>query len=143
LGYLGTRFLATQESLAPEGYKALITASSAADIVYTAVVSGIPANFLRASLVAGGIDLRNAQPSGHIDLGTESALASGRDDEAEPKAKPWRDLWSAGQGVGAIDSAPSVASLVTQLEREYHEAVAAFSAASARYIGKSQGKVGP
>ncbi|HEY2807499.1 MAG TPA: nitronate monooxygenase family protein [Steroidobacteraceae bacterium] len=137
LGYLGTRFIATQESLAPESYKALIAASSAADIVYTAVVSGIPANFLRPSLVAGGIDLRNAQPPAHMDLGTESALASEPDHEVGSKAKPWRDLWSAGQGVGAIDNAPSVAFLVSQLEREYQEAVTAFSAASACYVGKS------
>jgi nitronate monooxygenase len=129
LAYLGTRFLATQESRAPSNYKMLITASSAADIVYTSVVSGVPANFLQASLAAGGIDLQHAQTPQHVDFGTELDATSA----SESRARPWRDLWSAGQGVGTITDVPDVASLVARLEGEYRGAVTAFVAAAAPY----------
>ena len=129
LAYLGTRFLATRESLAPGNYKTLITASSASDIVYTSVVSGVPANFLQASLAAGGIDLHRAHTPRQVDFGTELEGTA----TSDSRARPWRDLWSAGQGVGAINDVPDVASLVARLEVEYREAATAFAAAVARY----------
>ena len=131
LAYLGTRFLATQESLAPSQYKTLITASCASDIVYTSVVSGVPANFLRESLAAGGVDLQHARTPQRVDFGTE--IESEPEPVSESRPKPWRDLWSAGQGVGVIDDIPDVAALVARLELEYQEAVTVFAAASARY----------
>jgi nitronate monooxygenase len=130
LAYLGTRFLATRESLAPIPYKTLITASSASEIVYTAAVSGVPANFLRASLVAGGVDLQNARAPEKVDFGTEVAAS---EPSGGSRARPWVDLWSAGQGVGSIEDAPDVASLVARLEVEYNQALAEFAAASAPY----------
>jgi nitronate monooxygenase len=110
LAYLGTRFIATRESLVPDGYKQMIVQSAAADIVYTPSISGVPANFLRPSLAAGGLDPDNL-PEGHaLDMGSE--------------ARAWKTFWSAGQGVGSIHDVPSVGSLCHRLKLEYAEAVA-------------------
>ncbi|MHA6525786.1 NAD(P)H-dependent flavin oxidoreductase [Tessaracoccus sp. G1721] len=105
LAYLGTRFLATRESLAADGYKDMVVASGAADVVYTPAVSGIPANFLTASLAASGIDPAGP-PAEHEDV------------------KAWRDVWSAGHGVAAISDVPAVAELVDRLEAEYLRTIA-------------------
>lgn len=105
LAYMGTRFIATSESAAPEGYRDEIIAAGAADIVYTPAVSGIPANFLRSGLDAAGID-----PAGP---------AAEHED-----VKAWRDVWSAGHGVAAITDAPPVAELVDRLADEYRQAAA-------------------
>ena len=113
LAYLGTRFVATSESLAGDAYRAGLVSATAADIVYTAGVSTIPANFLRASLERAGID-PDAAP-GPVDLDHLTRPSEG-------DAKAWRDIWSAGQGVGSIDSVRGVAELVGQLDREYADA---------------------
>lgn len=104
LAYMGTRFIATEESSAPEGYREMIVEAGAADIVYTPAVSGIPASFLAASLQAAGVD-----PAGP---------AAEKED-----VKAWRDVWSAGHGVAAITDSPAVAELVSRLEAEYRDAV--------------------
>lgn len=103
LAYMGTRFIATAESAAPDAYRDEIIAAGAADIIYTPAVSGIPANFLRSGLDAGGID-----PSGP---------AAEHED-----AKAWRDVWSAGHGVAAITDVPAVAELVDRLADEFGQA---------------------
>lgn len=120
LAYMGTRFLATQESMASAAYKNMIVQSNAADIVYTPAVSGIPANFLRASLQAAGYDLQRLSTAGAADLGKELAQAAGHSEAAA-----WRDIWSAGQGVGAINDIPSVAELVQRLQNEFNSAQSA------------------
>jgi nitronate monooxygenase len=110
LAYLGTRFINTREAMAPEGHKEMIAAATAKDIVYTSAISGVNANFLRASIVAAGGDPDNL-PSGakmHI--------------SAEGEAKTWRDVWSAGQGVGGIHDIPTTAELCHRLIAEYREA---------------------
>lgn len=109
LAYMGTRFLATQESLAPPDYKAMVTGAKASDIVYTSGVSGVLANFLRPSLLAAGLDPEKLTFTGKIDIAGEIRI--------------WRDLWSAGHGVGSIDDLPEVASLCTRLIGEYADAV--------------------
>ncbi|WP_046864413.1 NAD(P)H-dependent flavin oxidoreductase [Microvirga massiliensis] len=114
LAYLGTRFIATQESLAPDAYKAMLMQAKAADIVYTPSISGVNANFMRQSIVAAGLDPRNLVSHGKLDMGAE--------------AKVWRDIWSAGQGVGSIEDVPSVAELCTRLEQEYEAARTALAA---------------
>ncbi|HUR40178.1 MAG TPA: nitronate monooxygenase family protein [Verrucomicrobiae bacterium] len=108
--YLGTRFIATQEAAAPEAYKQMLLDSSAADIVYTPAISGIPASFLRASIVKAGLDPENLKHEGEIDLGTE--LSAG---------KAWKDIWSAGQGVGQIRDVPPAGELCARLVREYDD----------------------
>jgi nitronate monooxygenase len=112
LAYVGTRFMATAESLAVRRQKEMLLEAKAADIVYTPAVSGVPGNFLRASLAAAGRDPDNLAPPDKLDFGTTDA-------------KAWRDLWAAGQGVGAIDDMPAAAELVARLAAEYRAALAA------------------
>jgi nitronate monooxygenase len=113
LAYLGTRFIASAEANAPAAYKQMIEASSAADIVYTSLFTGVHGNYLKDSIVAAGLDPA-ALPEGDkraMDFGSGSA-----------KAKAWRDIWGAGQGVGQIDATLPVAQIVDRLEAEYRAA---------------------
>lgn len=111
LAYLGTRFLATRETSALTGHLDMILAGAAEDVVLSPSVSGIPANFLRASLSAAGIDPDAGAPPAERNFGTTGNL------------KPWRDIWAAGQGIGAIRDVPATADLCVALEREYKAAV--------------------
>jgi nitronate monooxygenase len=119
LAYLGTRFIATTESLAPDDFKQMILEGSAADIVYTPAISGIPGNFMRPSIVAAGLDPDN--------LPTKGAGYQAKGEKAHDEAKAWKKVWSAGQGVGSIGDIPSTAELVRRLAAEYAEAVAGFT----------------
>jgi nitronate monooxygenase len=113
LSYLGTRFIATQESSAPDVYKAMIVAGTSADVVYTNAVNGLPASWLKASLRAIGLDPDNLPK------------ISGRGTQHLPAGvKPWRDVWSAGQGIGLIHDIPPAAELVHRLQAEYVAACA-------------------
>jgi len=113
LAYMGTRFIATQESHAQDAYKQMLLGAHAADIVHTPAVSGIPASFLRPSLERAGYDmaaLKNA---------TEQGKLKPIDDEA----KAWKTVWSAGQGVGDIHDLPSATALIERLHGEYQAAL--------------------
>jgi nitronate monooxygenase len=113
MAYIGTPFIATQEARAVEGYKQMIVDSQAADIVYSNYFTGVHGNYLKGSITASGLDpdaLPVADPS-KMDF---EAAASG------PKA--WKEIWGAGQGVGAVNQVVSVADLVDRLEREYRAA---------------------
>jgi len=111
LAYIGTRFIATEESAAIEGYKAMLVRSTASDIVYTPHFSGIPANYLKPSIVNAGLDPENLPV-------VDNAAVRGAGD----RQKRWKDIWGAGQGVGGIDDIPPVAELVDRLEAEYRAA---------------------
>ena len=112
LAYFGTRFIATQEANAPSAYKEMIVDSVAADIVYTNLFTGVHGSYLKGSVVNAGLDPDDL-PEGEL---RHMNFASGS------KAKAWRDIWGAGQGVGTIDDVPSVADLVERMEAEYREA---------------------
>lgn len=105
--YMGTRFIATTESMAQPEYKQMIVDSGASDITYTPAVSGIPANFLTPSLMANGIDPKSL-PEHKLDMGEE--------------AKAWKTVWSAGQGSGSVHDVPTVAELVRRLNDEFDAA---------------------
>jgi nitronate monooxygenase len=115
LAYIGTRFIATDEARAPAAYKQMILESSAADIVYSDHFSGVLGNYLRGSLVASGLD-PDALPAGD-----KSRMKFGGA-EGSAKAKAWRDIWGAGQGVGSIDEVLPARKVVEQLRREYEAA---------------------
>jgi nitronate monooxygenase len=115
LVYMGTRFVATAEANASECYKNMLIESEASDLIYTDVFSGIPANMLKPSIRQFGLDPDNLPPKNNLDISKE----------LNPDLKAWRDIWSAGQGVGSIHEAPTVAELVTQLQAEYDRARAA------------------
>ena len=114
--YMGTRFINTNESRADDGYREMIINSKAEDIVYTAAVSGVNANFLRPSLEAVGITEEMWKNTKKMDLGNEL-------DAAKEEAKAWKTIWSAGQGVTAIDDSPSVNNLVSRLKKEFSQAI--------------------
>ncbi len=115
LAYLGTRFIATQESHAGAAYKQMLLDAKAADIIHTPAVSGIPASFMRQSLEAAGYDLQRLQDKGEVNYGEKLKPIS-------DEAKAWKTVWSAGQGVGDINDVPSVAELIARLDAEYRAA---------------------
>jgi len=121
LAYLGTRFIGTAECRSPEDYKTMILDSRVKDIVETDRVSGVNANFLAASLAEAGIapDEGTAPPAEINNELSEALTASANERTA------WRDIWSAGHGVGSITDIPRIADLVDRLEAEYHAALAA------------------
>ncbi|MDH0730323.1 nitronate monooxygenase family protein [Pseudomonas sichuanensis] len=113
LGYMGTRFIATRESQAQDAYKQMILGATAADIIHTPAVSGIPASFLRQSLDQAGYDLA-ALTSSH---------EAGKLKPLDEEAKAWKTVWSAGQGVGEINDLPGAAALIERLHSEYRGAL--------------------
>lgn len=116
LAYMGTRFINTQESKAPKEYRDMIINAGADDIVYTAAISGVAANFLGPSIKAMGITEEMLTREKKVDFGEE--LTVHKDD-----AKAWATIWSAGQGVTNIQNAPHVSELVAELKSEFISAI--------------------
>ena len=112
--YLGTRFIATRESLAQEAYKQMVVDSRAQDIVYTDAISGTNANFLWPSL----------EKLGHRREELVQGVGKGKLKALSDEAKAWRDVWSAGHGVATIHDAPPVRELCERLAAEYRAACA-------------------
>lgn len=116
LAYVGSAFIATEEANADHDYKQMIVDSTAADIVYSNLFTGVHGNYLRGSIVAAGMDpdeLPESDPSA-MDFGTSDAGGS--------EAKAWRDIWGSGHGIGAVDAVLPAGQLVDRLAREYDEA---------------------
>jgi nitronate monooxygenase len=113
LAYMGTRFINTKESMAEEGYKEMIINSKASDIVYTAAVSGVEANFLKPSLEAMGITEEMWSKKAKMDFGKEM----------DTEAKAWKTIWSAGQGVTSIKDSPSSKDLIDSLKEEFTSSI--------------------
>lgn len=113
MAYIGSPFIATDEARASEGYKQMIVDSNAADIVYSNYFTGIHGNYLKGSITAMGMDpnaLPEADPS-KMDF-----------DKVTTGAKAWKEIWGAGQGVGAVKAIEPVGKLVDRLEAEYFQA---------------------
>ncbi|HVJ53737.1 MAG TPA: nitronate monooxygenase family protein [Aliidongia sp.] len=121
LAYLGSVFIATEEANAAADYKDMLVASSASDIVYTNLFTGVHGNYLRPSIVKAGLDPDN------LPVSDPSAMnfSSGR-------SKAWRDIWGAGQGVGAVKGVVPAAELIARLGREYDAALAELAREAAR-----------
>nr|WP_297913074.1 nitronate monooxygenase [uncultured Allomuricauda sp.] len=113
LAYMGTRFINVEESKAPEDYRKMIIEAGASDVVYTAAISGVHANFLAASLQAAGISEEDLKKGHKVDFGKE----------LDTEAKAWKTIWSAGQGVTTIQNVLSVLDLVESLKLEFKEAI--------------------
>ena len=129
LAYLGTRMIATRESAAPDAYKAMLVAGGVTEVIYTRGVNGMPASWLKASLRAIGLDPENlfipeGRGTGHL----------------PPGKTPWRDIWSAGQGIGLIGDIPPVAQLVAQLQEEYVAACGVPDMAAAARVALEAGQ---
>lgn len=114
--YIGSAFIACDESIAAEGHKQMIVDSRAADILYTPYFSGTPGNYLIPSIKAAGADLEEAEAAQprKMEFGSGSS-----------KPKAWKDVWSAGQGVGPITTVQPTGDYIAQLKAEYDAARAA------------------
>jgi nitronate monooxygenase len=109
--YIGSRWLATKEANVSDAYRDAIVASSASDIVYTNLFTGVHGNYLKKSIVAAGLDPEN------LPVSDKSKMSFGAG-----SAKAWRDIWGAGQGVGLMDDVPTVAEMVERLTAQYQAA---------------------
>lgn len=112
LAYIGSAFIATEEARAVPEYKQAVVEGDASQIVSSSYFTGVHGNYLRASVIANGLD-PDALPRNET---------SGLNLVAETDAKAWRDIWGAGQGIGAVDSIVPAGDLVDRLMREYGEA---------------------
>jgi nitronate monooxygenase len=121
LCYMGTRFIATVESRAPQAYKDMLVKTETHEIIYTpAFTNGVNCNFMATSIRANGFD--------PADL----SLATTPQHPLFKERKPWRDIWAAGHGVGLIHDIPPVAELVDRIEGEYMSAIASLNAVITR-----------
>ena len=111
LAYMGTRFIATKEANAVDEYKDMIIDSVADDIVYSSLFTGIHGSYLKGSIVKSGIDPET------LELGDKNTMNF---DSSESKAKAWKDIWGAGQGVGSMKDIPNVSDLVDEIEQDYN-----------------------
>jgi nitronate monooxygenase len=109
--YIGSRWLATKEANVSDAYRDAIVDSSASDIVYTNLFTGVHGNYLKKSIVAAGLDPEN------LPVSDKSKMSFGAG-----SAKAWRDIWGAGQGVGLMDDVPTVAEMVERLTAQYQAA---------------------
>ena len=112
--YLGTRFIATEEANADQGYKKMLEESAASDIVYSSLFTGVLGNYLKPSIKNAGLDPDNLPDA------DKSAMNFGSGGNTDSKA--WKDIWGSGQGIGGIKDSPSVAELVGRIKSEYEQA---------------------
>ena len=120
LAYMGTRFIATRESLAKDAYKQMLVRSRLDDVLLTRAFTGLETNMLRPSIKAAGLDPDNLPMRGAIDIAKDINAAE-RD---KPDARRWKDIWSAGHAVSGVADIPSVANLVDRTAAEYMAAKA-------------------
>ena len=117
--YMGTRFIATKEANADQGYKQMLIDSAADDIVYSSLFTGVSGNYLKPSIKNAGLDPDNLPDA---DKSSMNFGSGGNTD-----AKAWKDIWGSGQGIGGIKDDPSVEDLVTRLKEEYNQAKIEFN----------------
>lgn len=128
LAYVGSAFIATREARATDAYKQAIVEGSAEDIIYTNLFTGVHGNYLRASVVAAGLDPENLPQS------DPSAMNFGSD----RPVKAWKDIWGSGQGIGAVKSVLSTGELVDRLEREYRAAFSRLDGLARPVVARGQ-----
>ena len=114
LAYMGTRFIATEEARAQEEYKQMLVDSSAKDILYSNLFTGVHGNYLAPSVVAAGLDPNDLPVADKSKMNFGSGGNTG--------AKAWKDIWGSGQGIGGIDKVESVAEVVEGLKSQYDAA---------------------
>ena len=115
LAYMGTRFIATEEANADQGYKDMLIQSAADDIVYSSLFTGVMGNYLKPSIAAAGLDPNNLPEADKSKMNFGSG--------GNMKSKAWKDIWGSGQGIGAIQNVEPVEAVVSRLETEYRTAI--------------------
>ena len=123
LAYMGTKFIATRESMAKDAYKAMLVKGRLDDVLLTKAFTGLETNMLRPSIAAAGLDPDDLPQRGAIDIAKDINAAE-RD---KSDSKRWKDIWSAGHSVSGVADIPSVAELVARTAAEYEAAIAARS----------------
>ncbi|MEW6560514.1 MAG: nitronate monooxygenase family protein [Pseudomonadota bacterium] len=113
LAYIGSAFIATDEARAVDAYKQMVVSSSAQDIVYSSLFTGVHGNYLRGSIAASGMDPDHLPEGDPTKMDFAAAIGG---------AKAWKDIWGCGQGIGAVRKVQGAAALVAQLADEYHAA---------------------
>jgi nitronate monooxygenase len=111
LAYIGSPFLASSEANTQPGFKQMLVDGSAQDVMVTSCFTGVKANFLKPSLIANGLDPDNLVPAtsgGAININNGGA-----------NSKAWRDIWSAGQGIGAIKATIPAGEWIDWLAADY------------------------
>lgn len=119
LGYMGTKFIATRESMADIRHKEMLVESSADDILLTTAFTGLQTNMLRPSIVAAGLDPDDLPARGMIDIGKDIDVGA-----RENRPKRWKDTWSAGHSASGVTAVLSVDQLVARTMEEYRAASA-------------------
>ena len=114
LAYIGTRFIATKEANADQRYKDMLIESSASDIVYSSLFTGVSGNYLKPSIEKAGLDPNNLPGADKSKMNFGSG--------GNTKSKAWKDIWGSGQGIGSIKSDPTVQDLVSELTEQYEQA---------------------
>jgi len=117
LANMGTKFIATRESMADDRYKQMLVAASADDILLTTAFTGLPTSMLKPSIVAAGLDPDHLPARGAIDIGKDIDVAARENDP-----KRWRDIWSGGHSTSGVTDVPAVDDLVARTLSEYREA---------------------
>ncbi len=115
LAYIGSRFIATEEANADQGYKDMLVESAADDIVYSSLFTGVDGNYLKPSIAKAGMDPDNLPDADKSSMNFGSG--------GNTKSKAWKDIWGSGQGIGGIKVVQSVEDVVAEMERDYKAAV--------------------
>jgi nitronate monooxygenase len=115
--YIGTRFIATQEANATQGYKDMIVDSSAKDIMYSSTFTGVDGNYLRPSVENAGLDPKNLPFADKNDMNFSTSGGAG-----DNQKKAWKDIWGSGQGIGTLHNVPTVRESVDLMVEEYQQA---------------------
>lgn len=116
LAYMGTKFIATNESMADERYKRMLVESNADDVILTTVFTGLQTNMLRPSIETAGLDPDNLPSRDSIEIGKDIDIAA-----RESRPKRWRDIWSSGHSASGIKNILSVEDLVAQTDMEFRD----------------------
>jgi len=115
LAYIGSRFIATEEANADQGYKDMLVESVADDIVYSSLFTGVDGNYLKPSIAKAGMDPDNLPDADKSSMNFGSG--------GNTKSKAWKDIWGSGQGIGGIKDVQSVENVVAEMERDYRASI--------------------
>jgi len=114
MAYMGTKFIATRESMADARYKAMLVEASADDILLTTAFTGLETNMLRPSILAAGLDPEHLPERGAIDVAKDIDVGA-----REARPARWRDIWSAGHSTSGVADVPAVEQLIARTLDEY------------------------
>ena len=114
LGYMGTKFIATEESMAAPAYREMLVSSTIDDVMLTSAITGLPASFLRPAMAAAGIKQDD------LDEEVTKQQAAAKYGSGAPGPQRWSGIWSAGHSVSGVRKIEAVQDLVDRTAAEYY-----------------------